>query len=57
MRRARDLLPAADWLELRLYGPDGRLLANQALIVDRLGLDNRDQPGAFVSDQAEDRAP
>ena len=55
LRRARELFPAADWLELRLYGPDGRLLANQAAIAERLGLDNRDRTAAFDTDQTEEK--
>ncbi len=47
LRRARELLPASPWLDLRLYGPDGRLLATQAGIAARLGVDHRsDDRGA-----------
>lgn len=47
LRRARELLPASPWLELRLYGPDGRMIAAQPAIAERLGLDNPDAPGTF----------
>ena len=36
LRRASELLPPADWLDLRLYGPDGRLLATQEALVSHL---------------------
>lgn len=36
LRRAGELLPAADWLDLRLFGPDGRLLAGQEALRARL---------------------
>lgn len=36
LRRAAELLPGADWLDLRLYGPDGRLLADQDALAARL---------------------
>ena len=36
LRRASELLPAADWLDLRLFGPDGRLLAGQEALRARL---------------------
>jgi hypothetical protein len=39
LRRAAELLPAADWLDMRLYGPDGRLLAAQETLAARLGLE------------------
>ena len=63
LRRARDLFPAADWLELRLYGPDGRLLATQTAIARRLGLDpaeatdNHDAAGAFEASHNEGELP
>ncbi len=47
MRRACELLPGSVWLDLRLYGPDGRLLATQDALAERLGLDNRGGPAAF----------
>jgi hypothetical protein len=37
LRRARELLPAAPWLDLRLFGPDGRLIADQAALARRVG--------------------
>ena len=45
--RARTLFPAADWLDLRLYGPDGRLLATQGEIAKRIGADNQGDVPAF----------
>lgn len=36
MKRVADLLPGPDWLDLRLYGPDGRRLADQAQLAARL---------------------
>lgn len=36
LRRVRELLPAAEWLSLRLFGPDGRLLADQAALEARI---------------------
>lgn len=36
LRRAADLLPGPDWLDLRLYGPDGIRLATQAQLLSRL---------------------
>ena len=39
LRRAAFLLPGPDWLELRLYGPDGRRLADQAQLAADLGVD------------------
>lgn len=51
LRRASDLLPGPDWLDLRLYGPDGRRIATQPELLQRLGLaDQRaattEEPGA-----------
>ena len=40
LRRARELLPGSSWLDLRLYGPDGRLIATQGAIAARAGVDN-----------------
>ena len=37
LRRASELLPGTDWLDLRLYGPDGRQLAAQGELAERLG--------------------
>jgi hypothetical protein len=53
MRRAGEMLPASDWLDLRLYGPDGRLLATQSALAARLGLDNPGPAAAFEADQTE----
>ena len=36
LRRARELLPAAEWIDLRLFGPDGRLLADQHALAAKL---------------------
>ncbi len=36
LRRAAELLPGADWLDLRLYGPDGRLLADRVALLARV---------------------
>jgi hypothetical protein len=38
LRRAAHLLPGPDWLDLRLYGPDGRCLAGQSELAARLGV-------------------
>ena len=55
LRRAREMLPARAWLDLRLYGPDGRLLATQAQIASRLGVpetdDNPPDDGALEPTQ------
>lgn len=45
MRRVRELLPAAEWIDLRLFGPDGRLIAGQHALEARLGLASA-PPGA-----------
>jgi hypothetical protein len=37
LRRAAELLPGPDWMDLRLYGPDGRRLFDQAALAARLG--------------------
>jgi hypothetical protein len=63
LRRARLLFPASDWLDLRLYGPDGRLLATQAVIAERLGLDaaqatdNPGPPDAFEAGHTKGQLP
>ena len=57
LMRAREMFPAAGWLQLRLYGPDGRLLADQSAIADRLGLDNPDRRPAFEGSQTGQSAP
>ncbi len=36
LRRAAEMLPGADWLDLRLYGPDGRLMADHATLLLRI---------------------
>ena len=36
MCRAAALLPGPDWRELRLYGPDGRRLADQDQLLAKL---------------------
>ena len=36
LRRVGELLPAAEWIGLRLFGPDGRLLAGQEQLQARL---------------------
>ncbi len=38
LRRVRELLPAAEWIDLCLFGPDGRLIAGQHALETRLGL-------------------
>lgn len=45
LRRVRELLPAAEWIDLRLFGPDGRMIAGQHALEARLGL-TRDPPEA-----------
>lgn len=37
LRRIRELLPAPAWRQLRLYGPDGARIADQAGLEQRLG--------------------
>jgi hypothetical protein len=37
LRRAVELLPAPPWRQLRLYGPDGVRIADQAALEMRLG--------------------
>jgi len=37
LRRAAEMLPGPDWLDLRLYGPDGRRIAEQVELAARLG--------------------
>ena len=54
LRRARELLPASPWLDLRLYGPDGRLIATQSTLAERLGVDNHGEPGALDRDAMEE---
>ena len=36
LRRVGELLPAADWIGLRLFGPDGRLIAGQEQLQARI---------------------
>lgn len=38
LKRAAALLPGPAWLDLRLFGPDGRQLAGQAQLAARLGV-------------------
>ncbi|MCQ8276869.1 hypothetical protein NFI95_00195 [Acetobacteraceae bacterium KSS8] len=44
LRRASDLLPGPEWLDLRLYGPDGARIATQRELTARLGLPERSPP-------------
>ena len=44
-RRVRELLPAAEWIDLRLFGPDGRLIAGQHALEARLGLNSTSADG------------
>ncbi len=37
-RRAASLLPGPAWLDLRLYGPDGRLIAGPERLAAELGV-------------------
>ena len=37
LRRVRELLPAPAWRHLRLYGPDGARIADQAALEARFG--------------------
>lgn len=38
LRRVAELLPGPAWRDLRLFGPDGRRIANQAELTARLGV-------------------
>ena len=57
LRRARELFPASEWLDLRLYGPDGRLLADQSTIAAKLGIDNSADLGTLKHGQTEEPIP
>ena len=35
LRRAAEMLPGAEWLDLRLYGPDGRLMADHPTLLSQ----------------------
>ena len=45
LRRAAELLPAPSWRQLRLYGPDGLRIADQAELERRLARDRLQEPG------------
>ena len=36
LRRVRELLPAAEWIGLSLFGPDGRMIAGQEQLEARV---------------------
>ena len=44
LRRVRELLPAASWIDLRLFGPDGRLIAGQHALEARVGASGQPEP-------------
>ncbi len=41
LRRVAELLPAPSWRQLRLYGPDGSRIADQAALERRLAQPQR----------------
>lgn len=41
LRRVAELLPAPSWRQLRLYGPDGTRIADQAALERRLAQPQR----------------